>query len=368
MDANGPDIEPPAKRAKVQLRKDAKPPQPPPALWLAHAGESRVQCRSIGKGAYGSVFATVGQVVKVYKVAERDAEEHLQEEKRALDEMWESGCCDVPRAGALLRDVAVHPSAPSPRLALTLESFHSDLSAFCLRQRGPVPLRACAIVCRDVLRALRCAHKVCHRVHRDVKPNNILVELGDNKASLKRVVLADWGASAPIDQMCAEWEYVVTRWWRPASIMLGHRFTPSDDLWSLGAILYELLTGMGFNANDNPGCVKKMLDLLGGDETMADEPVDDYVWKSMSPDDQRCAHDVRVLLRSRPSRTEDEVCAAIVEQAARVRPKDPVHVVEALARGTARMLRHRPSERCQHVDEADDAPAPKRCCAGLPCL
>lgn len=76
--------------------------------------------------------------------------------------------------------------------------------------------------------------------HRDVKPENILVD--DNL----NVVIADWGLSRFIqndDSTCFTSE-VQTLWYRCPELLLGQtKYNSGVDMWSIGCIFYELLTG-----------------------------------------------------------------------------------------------------------------------------
>lgn len=77
-------------------------------------------------------------------------------------------------------------------------------------------------------------------IHRDIKPSNIL--LGNNGV----LKLADFGLSKSITyphvkQMTKE---VQTLWYRSPEVMLGNvYYTTAIDVWSVGAVIYEMLTG-----------------------------------------------------------------------------------------------------------------------------
>jgi serine/threonine protein kinase len=74
-------------------------------------------------------------------------------------------------------------------------------------------------------------------VHRDLKPQNLLV---DRKGVLK---VADFGlARAVYIPMKAYTHEVVTLWYRAPEILLGqHVYSYGVDVWSIGAIFAELL-------------------------------------------------------------------------------------------------------------------------------
>jgi serine/threonine protein kinase len=83
-----------------------------------------------------------------------------------------------------------------------------------------------------------------HRImHRDLKPSNILLNLGDEP----KVKLADFGLSRDVHTFtCARARYtrcIQTLWYRAPEILLGiKRYDQPVDVWSLGCILYEIMT------------------------------------------------------------------------------------------------------------------------------
>lgn len=75
---------------------------------------------------------------------------------------------------------------PEGHVFLIMEFVDGGTLRELLRQRGPMPPHAAAVVMRSVLRALSVAHSR-GMVHRDIKPENVLI------ASDGRVKLADFG-------------------------------------------------------------------------------------------------------------------------------------------------------------------------------
>lgn len=74
-------------------------------------------------------------------------------------------------------------------------------------------------------------------VHCDLKPENILLRKF-NKSGIK---IIDFGSGTYEDQQ--HYTYIQSRYYRAPEIMLGIRYTPAIDMWSLGCILYELFIG-----------------------------------------------------------------------------------------------------------------------------
>ncbi len=103
--------------------------------------------------------------------------------------------------------------------------------------RGAAPINVAIEYARQILSALRFAHR--HGiVHRDIKPHNVLVD-GEG-----RVKVTDFGiARAGTSQMTEAGSIVGTAQYLSPEQAKGGEVDPRSDLYSLGIVLYELLTG-----------------------------------------------------------------------------------------------------------------------------
>src|SRR5207248_5461581 len=105
------------------------------------------------------------------------------------------------------------------------------------RQEAPIdPVRAIDIAIQ-ILKASRFAHR--HGViHRDLKPHNVIVDDGGH------VKVTDFGiARAGASDMTETGSIMGTAQYLSPEQAQGHAVSPSSDLYSVGVILYELLTG-----------------------------------------------------------------------------------------------------------------------------
>jgi serine/threonine-protein kinase len=103
--------------------------------------------------------------------------------------------------------------------------------------RGAAPMNVAIEYARQILSALRFAHR--HGiVHRDIKPHNVLVDAEG------RVKVTDFGiARAGTSQMTETGSIVGTAQYLSPEQARGGEVDPRSDLYSLGVVLYELLTG-----------------------------------------------------------------------------------------------------------------------------
>lgn len=109
---------------------------------------------------------------------------------------------------------------------------------------------------------LLCGIKHLHSaniIHRDLKPSNIVV---DRKCTLK---ILDFGlARSQGNSESHMTPYVVTRYYRSPEVVLGMRYNPNVDIWSVGCIMGELIRrSVVFCGTDHIDQWNKITELLG---------------------------------------------------------------------------------------------------------
>jgi predicted Ser/Thr protein kinase len=116
-----------------------------------------------------------------------------------------------------------------------------DLRALLARDRALEPARAVLII-DQVARALDAAH-ARGLVHRDVKPANILVASGDDR---EHVYLSDFGLSRPVASshgLTGTGAFIGTIDYVAPEQARGERVDARADVYSLGCVLFQTLTG-----------------------------------------------------------------------------------------------------------------------------
>jgi eukaryotic-like serine/threonine-protein kinase len=120
-------------------------------------------------------------------------------------------------------------------------------------RRGALPARTAAAVALQMAEALRAAHER-DVIHRDIKPHNILVTgSGDVKVT-------DFGIAraASSSTMTRTGHILGTAHYISPEQAMGEHVGPASDLYSLGIVLYEMLTGeLPFDADTPIGIAMK---------------------------------------------------------------------------------------------------------------
>jgi len=117
---------------------------------------------------------------------------------------------------------------------------------------GPLPPAEAARVAAAVADALEAAHQR-GIVHRDVKPSNIMLTPGGE------VKVLDFGIAAAADEThstTGSGLYATVAYVSPERVT-GEPATPASDVYSLGAVLYELLCGRPPFSGSSPALVAR---------------------------------------------------------------------------------------------------------------
>ncbi|OAY78217.1 Mitogen-activated protein kinase 9, partial [Ananas comosus] len=239
---------------------------PVEAEFFTEYGEaSRYQIHEVvGKGSYGVVGAATdthtGERVAIKKI--NDVFEHVSDATRILREIKLLRLLRHPDV-VEIKHIMLPPSRREFRdIYVVFELMESDLHQVIKANDDLTPEHH-QFFLYQLLRALKYIH-AANVFHRDLKPKNILAN-ADCKLKicdfgLARVSFND----AP---SAIFWtDYVATRWYRAPELCgsFFSKYTPAIDIWSIGCIFAEMLTGKPlFPGKNVVHQLDLMTDLLG---------------------------------------------------------------------------------------------------------
>ena len=224
----------------------------PPPTTGAQFGKYRI-VRRIGQGAFGSVYEAVqpGAMGFAKQVAIKRLRSHLS----GPDSPFVKALVNEARIGGLLHNANIVDilefDQVGPHYYLAMEYIDgvtlSEIVDLCRRRKILLPRFAVVDIAMQVCRGLQYAHEQCDRdgrpldlIHRDLKPSNIMVDRGGTAK------ICDFGiakaASNLFNETATGFTKGTPRYMSPDQLRDLKPLLPRSDVFSLGVVLYELVT------------------------------------------------------------------------------------------------------------------------------
>lgn len=199
-------------------------------------GSGYVLLDPLGQGASGRVWRAADHDGNPYavKVLHEEFTQNLSVVNQFVQERQLLAAIDHPHT------VTVHDLVVEGRtLAIVMELVEGPDLRVLLHTRGTLPPGVVATLGAQVAAGLQAAH-LRGVVHRDVKPENVLMRAGDPP----RAVLTDFGVARLLSQMQQRPTLLGTPQYFAPELVDGSAPTPASDAYALGVTLYELCCGL----------------------------------------------------------------------------------------------------------------------------
>ncbi len=146
------------------------------------------------------------------------------------------------------------PPSEGELLYLVMELLEGPSLAAVLQEGRPMEVTRIVDIMKQMLAALAEAHR-CGITHRDVKPENILLQRGAPDG--ERVKLIDFGIARLVDgRRITQHEAIGTPYYMAPEQIDSVTVGPSADIYAAGVVLFEMLTGrLPFTADSALGVV-----------------------------------------------------------------------------------------------------------------
>jgi tRNA A-37 threonylcarbamoyl transferase component Bud32 len=199
------------------------------------SGRYRLEAR-IGAGGMSTVYRALDETLQrqvAIKLMNRevatdsDQLERFRREARAVAQLSHPHIVGVIDAGE-----------DEGRPYIVFEYIEGETLKDRIRRQGRLPIAEAVAYAIEIARALGAAH-ARHIVHRDVKPQNVLI---DEEGSAK---VTDFGIARTLDEegLTADGRVLGTTDYVSPEQALGQNVTGQSDLYAVGVVLYEMLTG-----------------------------------------------------------------------------------------------------------------------------
>ncbi|HEX3474170.1 MAG TPA: serine/threonine-protein kinase, partial [Kofleriaceae bacterium] len=203
-------------------------------------------CTRLARGAFGVVYTardpsldrTVAiKVLRLHHRANQEIVQRFLQEARTTARVAHPGIVTIHDFG-----IVETRRGSTAFIAMELLSGES-LSRRLAREGRIAPTAACEIV-RQVASALAAAHHV-HVLHRDLKPDNIFLVPDPAMPSGERVKVLDFGLAklGATGHTQAQVVFGTPRYISPEQSRSATQIDHRSDIYSLGCILFELVTG-----------------------------------------------------------------------------------------------------------------------------
>lgn len=203
----------------------------------------------LGRGGMGEVYEAQDRelseriaikIIRYEPALYTDLMERLRREVQLARRVTHPNVCRV-------FDLGYHQHSGRQLIFLTMELLQGETLTARLKRQGRLGIAEALPIARQLCAALEAAH-LAGILHRDFKCGNVML-LGNS--SQLRAVVTDFGIARPLQsrdesQIPATQPGVVvgTPTYMSPEQLMGEKLTTASDIYSLGLVLYEMVTGV----------------------------------------------------------------------------------------------------------------------------
>jgi tRNA A-37 threonylcarbamoyl transferase component Bud32 len=226
------------------------PPSSPPAaggstaaVWEGGSAPSRIGTYTvisdIGRGGMGKVYLGRDEQLRrdvAIKVMHAHRADNASARQRFLQESWATAAVDHPHI-VTIHQIGEHDGLPF----IVMQRLQGRTLQEYREEAGRLPLPESLRIAREIATGLAAAH-ARNLIHRDIKPANIFLEGPE-----RRVKIIDFGlaldAADTATKLTTDGSIVGTPAYMSPERVNEQTIDAQSDIFSLGVILYEMLSG-----------------------------------------------------------------------------------------------------------------------------
>ncbi len=210
---------------------------------------------AIGVGGFGVVFRAMDEKLQrlvAVKMLTPHSESAASPCRRFLQEARSAAAVNHENV------VRIHDVEESPIPYIVMEYVNGPTLHQYIQEVGPLEIDTLVSLSRQIASGLAAAHQ-CGFVHRDIKPGNILVEVG----SELKIKLTDFGLAQTVEDVSlssSSEQFVGTPLYASPEQARSLEIDARSDLFSLGSVMYQMACGQApFRAKSTHDVLQRVL-------------------------------------------------------------------------------------------------------------
>ncbi len=202
--------------------------------------------KKLGEGSQGGVYLGLIEekqtyvAIKYYNIVGSERVDRIEKEYKLLEELDNEHIVQYIEC-----EIEKSELSPTCKIKIIMEYLEMNLMQFIKRyqienETKYLPMSLVSDITRQILLGLQYLHKN-KIIHRDLKPENILMNYNE-----RIVKICDFGISIAVDyrKTLLIRSIVGTKAYMAPEVLLQKKYGYDCDIWSLGCIVYTLVSGM----------------------------------------------------------------------------------------------------------------------------